>query len=163
VVTQESVLFSGTVKENVAYGNDAVTDDQLYRALDQANAREFVDQLPEGIHTLLGVDGVSLSGGQMQRIAIARAIIRDPRVLILDEATSALDVESEFHVQKAMDAIKRDRTTFIVAHRMSTLKNADYVAVLDDGHLVNFAPPSELLEQDNNFYSRAVKQSVAAI
>lgn len=158
VVTQDPVLFSGTVRDNVAYGNDAITEEQLLRALEQANAREFVDELPEGIHTRLGVDGVKLSGGQTQRIAIARAIIRDPKILILDEATSALDVDSEALVQRAMDNIMKDRTTFIVAHRMSTLKNADYIAILEYGKLVEFAPPHELLKR-NNFYSRAIGQS----
>ncbi|MGJ8653608.1 MAG: ABC transporter ATP-binding protein [Opitutaceae bacterium] len=158
VVTQDLVLFSGSLWDNVAYGNDTITEEQLLRALEQANAREFVEKLPDGIHTLLGVDGVRLSGGQMQRIAIARAIIRNPKVLILDEATSALDVESEMLVQSALDNVMKARTTFIVAHRMSTLKNADLIAVFDDGRLVNFAPPSELLQQDN-FYSRAVKHT----
>ncbi|MGJ8640099.1 MAG: ABC transporter ATP-binding protein [Opitutaceae bacterium] len=162
VVTQDPVLFSGTLRDNVVYGNDAITDEQLLHALEQANAREFVEQLPEGVDTRLGVDGVKLSGGQTQRIAIARAIIRDPKVLILDEATSALDVDSEILVQRAMDNIMKGRTTFIVAHRMSTLKNADMVAILDSGRLTNFAPPSELLKNDN-FYSRAVKHSTAAI
>lgn len=158
VVTQDLVLFSGSLWDNVAYGNDAITEEQLLRALEQANAREFVEKLPDGIHTRLGVDGVRLSGGQMQRIAIARAIIRDPKVLILDEATSALDVESEMLVQSALDNVMKARTTFIVAHRMSTLKNADLIAVFDNGRLVNFAPPAELLKQDN-FYSRAVKHT----
>ncbi|MEN8662512.1 MAG: ABC transporter ATP-binding protein [Lentimonas sp.] len=161
VVTQEPVLFSGTVHENVAFGNDSMPTERVLNALDQANAREFVEQLPDGINTRIGVDGVKLSGGQMQRIAIARAIIRDPKVLILDEATSALDVESEVLVQRAMDNIMKGRTTFIVAHRMSTLKNADKVAVLDSGRLVDFDAPSELLKRDN-FYHRAVKHSAIA-
>ena len=158
VVTQDPVLFSGTIAENVAYGNDNITEELVFKALEQANAREFIDELPEGIHTRLGVDGIKLSGGQTQRIAIARAIIRDPKVLILDEATSALDVESEVLVQSAMDNIMKDRTTFIVAHRMSTLKNADVIAILVEGQLVNFGTPRELLKSDN-FYSRALKQS----
>lgn len=158
VVTQDPVLFSGSIKENVAYGNDSVSDTELFLALDQANAREFVDDLPEGIHTRLGIDGVKLSGGQTQRIAIARAIIRNPKILILDEATSALDVESEVLVQSAMDNIMKNRTTFIVAHRMSTLKNADLIAILVEGQIVNFGTPHELLKSDN-FYSRALKQS----
>lgn len=162
VVTQDPVLFSGTIRENVAYGNDSISDEQIYKALDQANAREFIDELPEGIHTRLGVDGAKLSGGQTQRIAIARATIRDPKVLILDEATSALDVDSERLVQQAMDKIMRDRTTFIVAHRISTLKNADLVAVLDSGRLVDFDTPAELLKRDN-FYSRAVKNTAMAV
>lgn len=160
VVTQDPVLFTGSISENVAYGNPSTTEAQIRDALHQAHALEFVEGLSHGIHTRIGVDGVSLSGGQIQRIAIARAIIRNPKVLILDEATSSLDVESELLVQQALEDVMKDRTTFIVAHRMSTIKNADIVAVLDGGQLVEFAKPSDLLKRDN-FYSRAMKHSAA--
>ncbi|MDB4345893.1 ABC transporter ATP-binding protein/permease [bacterium] len=160
VVTQDPVLFSGTIAENVAYGNDSVSEAQLFGALEQANAREFIDELPEGVNTRLGVNGIKLSGGQTQRIAIARAIIRDPKILILDEATSALDVESELLIQKAMDNIMKDRTTFIVAHRMSTLKNADLIAILDAGKLLELGRPDDL-RRNHNFYSRALEQSTS--
>jgi len=156
VVTQEPVFFSGSILENVAYGGYDVSRDLAISALTQANAMEFVEMLPDGIDTRLGVSGVRLSGGQMQRLAIARAIIRDPKVLILDEATSALDMDSEILVQRAIDNVMKGRTTFIVAHRVSTVKNADRIAILDKGRIVECDSPSELLKREN-FYSRAVK------
>jgi ATP-binding cassette subfamily B protein len=155
VVTQEPVFFSGSIFENIAYGSESVHREQVLRALEQAHARTFVEELPEGLETRLGVEGVKLSGGQMQRLSIARAIVRDPKVLILDEATSALDIESERYIQAALDHIMKDRTTLIVAHRMSTVENADRVALLDQGRLVECDSPAALLTHDN-FYSRAV-------
>ena len=157
VVTQDSVFFSGTVRENIAFGKDDLPEEAILMALDQAYAREFVEQLPEGIHTRLGVGGVKLSGGQMQRLAIARAIVRDPKILILDEATSALDLEAEAHVQRAIENAMKHRTTFLVAHRISTVKNADRIAVLESGRLIDCASPAELMAHDN-FYSRAVRR-----
>ena len=112
---------------------------------------------PKGIYSRLGAGGIKLSGGQFQRLAIARAIIRNPRVLILDEATSALDVESEILVQQAIEQIMKDRTTFIVAHRISTVRNADRIAILDEGRFSEIGSPDELLRNDN-FYSKAVRQ-----
>lgn len=158
VVTQDPVFFSGSVRENVAYGNDDIEDSHVLHALEQAHAREFVEQLPDGLDTRLGVNGVRLSGGQMQRLAIARAIIRDPKILILDEATSALDSESEVLVQQAIEDVMKDRTTFIVAHRVSTIKNADRIAILEEGRLIECDTPEALMTRDN-FYSRAVKRS----
>ncbi|MDF7799283.1 ABC transporter ATP-binding protein [Pontiellaceae bacterium B1224] len=158
VVTQDPVFFSGSVFENIAYGNLEVTTEEVFQALEMAHARDFVEALPEGLETRLGVNGVKLSGGQMQRLAIARAIVRNPQVLILDEATSALDSESEAHVQRAIDQAMKGRTTFIVAHRLSTLKNADRIAILDNGRLIDYASPADLLKHDN-FYSRSIKQS----
>ncbi|MCH6257707.1 ABC transporter ATP-binding protein/permease [Puniceicoccaceae bacterium K14] len=158
IVTQDPVFFSGSVRENISYGNDEVSDAQVAQALEQAHANEFVQALPEGLDTRLGINGIRLSGGQMQRLAIARAIIRDPKVLILDEATSALDSISEVHVQKAIDNVMKNRTTFMVAHRISTIKNADRIAILENGGLVNCESPKELLKTDN-FYSQSVKNS----
>lgn len=158
VVTQDPVFFSGSVFENIAYGNQEVTTTAVFQALEKANAREFVEELSEGLETRLGIEGARLSGGQMQRLAIARAIVRDPQVLILDEATSALDSESEAHVQRAIERAMKGRTTFIVAHRLSTLKNADRIALLEMGKLIECDTPDELLKQDN-FYSRSMKQS----
>jgi ATP-binding cassette subfamily B protein len=162
VVTQDSVFFSGTVKENVAYGQENISEDEVMDALRMANALDFIEELPEGIETRMGVDGIKLSGGQQQRLAIARAIIRNPKVLILDEATSALDTESELLVQEAIEHIMRGRTTFIVAHRVSTVRNADRIVILDQGTISEIDSPEELLKRDN-FYSRAVKQMQAAI
>ncbi len=156
VVTQEPVFFSGSIFENIAYGSENVTQEQVLQALDQAYARDFVEELPAGLDERLGVSGVKLSGGQMQRLSIARAIVRDPKVLILDEATSALDMDSERHIQAALDDLMKGRTTLIVAHRISTVENADRIAVLDHGRLAACDSPAELLKSDN-FYSRAVQ------
>lgn len=158
VVTQDSVFFSGSIRENVAYGYEEVEEDQLEWALQQSNACEFIDRLPDGLDTRIGVNGVRLSGGQMQRLAIARAIVRNPSVLVLDEATSALDNDSEVHVRRAIDRVMKGRTTFIVAHRLSTIRNADRIAILDAGCLVDCGSPDELLKKDN-FYSRSVSGS----
>ncbi|MDF7825443.1 ABC transporter ATP-binding protein [Pontiellaceae bacterium B12227] len=156
VVTQDPVFFSGSVFENIAYGGENVTREEVFQALEKAHARKFVEELPDGLDARIGVDGARLSGGQMQRLSIARAIVRDPKVLILDEATSALDMESERHIQSALDALMKDRTTLIVAHRISTVENADRIAVLDKGRLIDCDTPDQLLNNEN-FYSRAVR------
>lgn len=156
VVTQDPVFFSGTIFENIAYGSTTVTRGQVFLALEKAHARDFVEELPEGMDARIGVGGAKLSGGQMQRLSIARAIVRDPKVLILDEATSALDMESERHIQSALDELMQGRTTLIVAHRISTVENADRIAILDNGRLAACDSPAELLKSDN-FYSRAVR------
>jgi ATP-binding cassette subfamily B protein len=151
LVSQNIILFSGTIRDNVSYGRVEISDEQVRAALEAANAWNFVMDLPDGLDTLLGENGSRLSGGQRQRIAIARALIRDPRVIILDEATSALDVESERQVQAAIDRLIQGRTTFIVAHRLSTIRNADKVAVLKRGELVEFGSHDELLAREGEF------------
>jgi ATP-binding cassette subfamily B protein len=161
VVTQESLLFHGTLRENVIYGSRNVSAERVMRALEDANAAEFVAELPQGIDTLLGERGARLSGGQKQRIAIARALIRDPRVLILDEATSALDVASEKLVQTALDRLMRGRTTFIVAHRLSTIRNADRIVLLSDGRIAEIGTPMELENQGGLYAAMcAIQQRV---
>jgi ATP-binding cassette subfamily B protein len=155
VVTQDPVFFSGSILENIAYGAE-VSRAQVFQALEKACALDFVNDLPSGLDERLGVGGVKLSGGQMQRLSIARAIVRDPKVLVLDEATSALDMESERHIQSALDELMKGRTTLVVAHRISTVENADRIAVLDNGLLVACGSPAELMTSDN-FYSRAVR------
>ncbi|MBN1890929.1 MAG: ABC transporter ATP-binding protein [Thermoflexales bacterium] len=145
VVSQETILFDGTVEENVAYGKSSVTKESLKQALHSANALEFVEQMPDGLDTLVGERGARLSGGQKQRLAIARALIRNPRVLILDEATSALDSVSETQVQEALERLMKGRTTFVVAHRLSTVRKASRIVVLEQGRIVETGSHEELV------------------
>ncbi|POX44830.1 ABC transporter [Streptomyces sp. Ru71] len=148
VVPQESILFDGTIRENVAYGMEDEADEETVRAaLRDANALEFVDRLPHGLDTLVGEHGARLSGGQRQRLAIARALIRDPKVLILDEATSALDTRSEALVQQALARLLHGRTTFVVAHRLSTVRGADRIVVMGDGRILESGTHDELLDR----------------
>lgn len=146
VVPQESVLFEGTVRDNITYGLGSVTESRVMGALQAANALEFVNELPEGVETLVGERGARISGGQKQRLAIARALIRDPRILILDEATSALDSQSESAIQSALETLMHDRTTFVVAHRLSTVQKADLIMVLDKGELVESGSHADLVD-----------------
>lgn len=145
VVPQETLLFDGTVRENVTYGLADVSTDRVERALHDANAWDFVQQLPDGWETRLGERGARLSGGQKQRLAIARALIRDARVLILDEATSALDTESEAQIQQALERLMRNRTTFVVAHRMSTIRHAHRIVVMEAGRIAEIGDHDTLL------------------
>jgi ATP-binding cassette, subfamily B, bacterial len=145
VVAQDTLLFQGTIRENVLYGTRNLGKSHVLDALRDANAMEFIEKLPDGINTTIGEHGARLSGGQKQRIAIARALIRNPRVLILDEATSALDAASEKLVQEALNRLMKGRTTFIVAHRLSTIRNVDRVVVLDEGRIVESGGHDELL------------------
>ncbi|MCL7966749.1 MAG: ABC transporter ATP-binding protein/permease [marine benthic group bacterium] len=154
VVSQETVIFHDTVRANIAYGRpDRWSDDEILSAAVAAHAADFVSELPDGLDTVLGDRGVRLSGGQRQRIGLARAILRDPPILILDEATSALDSESEQLIQRALDRLLRDRTVFVIAHRLSTVRGADRILVLDDGAVVGSGSHQELLE-DGGIYRR---------
>lgn len=144
-VLQESFLFSTTIKENISYGNPDATMDDVISAAKRAQAHDFIMDMPEGYDTLLGERGMGLSGGQKQRIAIARAILIDPAVLILDDATSAVDMETEFQIQKALQEVMEGRTTFIIAHRISSLKHADEIIVLEDGAVKERGLHDELL------------------
>ncbi|PWZ34481.1 ABC transporter B family member 11 [Zea mays] len=147
LVSQEPVLFSTTIRENIAYGMENSTLEEIKRATELANAAKFIDKLPNGLDTLVGERGTQLSGGQKQRIAIARAIVKNPRILLLDEATSALDMESERVVQEALNRVMLERTTIIVAHRLSTVKNADVISVLQHGKVVEQGSHVELMKK----------------
>ena len=160
VVPQEPVLFDGTIWDNVTYGGRDLTQESVTRALRDANALEFVEDLPHGWDTMVGERGALLSGGQRQRLAIARALVRDPRVLLLDEATSALDSESEALVQEALARLMRGRTTFVVAHRLATIRNADRIAVLAGGRLAELGTHAELVAAGGIFARLHGLQSV---
>nr|KYP57748.1 ABC transporter B family member 21 [Cajanus cajan] len=153
LVSQEPVLFTCTIKENIAYGKDGATDEEIRAAAELANAAKFIDKLPQGYDTLVGERGVQLSGGQKQRVAIARAIVKNPKILLLDEATSALDAESEKVVQDALDRVMVDRTTIVVAHRLSTIKGADLIAVVKNGVIAEKGKHETLLNKGGDYAS----------
>lgn len=161
VVTQETVLFNDTVARNIAYGCPSATQEEIVEAAKRANAHDFIVTLPQGYDTPIGERGLMLSGGQCQRLAIARAILRNPPILILDEATSALDTESERLVQAALDELMRNRTVFAIAHRLSTIRNADCIYVLDGGRLVEQGTHRELYER-GGVYKRLYDLQFAA-
>ncbi|PZR97998.1 MAG: ABC transporter ATP-binding protein [Candidatus Chloroheliales bacterium] len=161
IVPQEAALFGGTVRENIAYGKLTASDAEIEAAARAANAHEFITAFPDGYASVVGERGVKLSGGQRQRIAIARAILRDPRLLILDEATSSLDNESEHLVQEALDRLMRGRTTLVIAHRLTTVQNADRILVLDKGQLVEEGSHSELMQREG-LYFRLYTRNFAA-
>jgi ATP-binding cassette subfamily B protein len=146
LVPQQPVLFSANVLENLKYGRPDATEAEVFAAAKAANAAEFIEQLPDGYQSFLGEQGVKLSGGQKQRLAIARAILRDPKILLLDEATSALDAQSEHYVQQALDELMKGRTTFVIAHRLATVRHVDRIAVFDQGQLVDIGSHDELLK-----------------
>lgn len=152
VVPQTPILFSGTIRENITYGKEDISEERLQEVVEAANLTEVIAQLPDGLDTMVMEHGSNLSGGQRQRISIARAFIRDPKILILDEATSALDSISEEKIRVATDNLVQNRTTLIVAHRLATIKNADYIAVVGRGGLKEFGSYEELMEKKGEFY-----------
>jgi subfamily B ATP-binding cassette protein MsbA len=154
IVPQEVSLFSGTVRDNIAYGKLDATLDEIEQAARAANAHDFILRLPKGYDTLVGERGMKLSGGERQRVSIARAVLKDPRVLILDEATSSLDSESEQAVQEALDRLMKDRTTFVIAHRLSTITSADTIAVLAGGRIVEQGDHDTLVAREGGLYRR---------
>ncbi|XP_059435410.1 ABC transporter B family member 4-like isoform X2 [Corylus avellana] len=157
LVSQEPALFGASIKDNIAYGKDGATIEEIKAAAKIANAAKFIDKLPQGLNTIVGEHGTQMSGGQKQRIAIARAVLKDPQILLLDEATSALDAESENIVQEALDRIMVNRTTVVVAHRWSTVRNADIIAVIHRGKLVEKGSHSELLKDPDGAFSQLIR------
>jgi subfamily B ATP-binding cassette protein MsbA len=153
IVPQETILFSGTVRDNIAYGRPDATDAEIEAAARAAHAHDFIASFPDGYSTVVGERGRTLSGGQCQRLALARALLRNPKILILDEATSSLDAESEAQVQAALETLMHQRTTLVIAHRLSTVQNADRILVLDHGHVVEEGRHEDLLRRGGT-YSR---------
>jgi len=165
LVPQETILFGGTIQDNIRYGHEDATDHDVIEASRAANAHDFITALPDGYETIVGEKGVNLSGGQRQRLAIARAILKDPKILMLDEATSALDTESERLVQEALERLMVGRTTFIVAHRLSTIQRANRIVVLNKGHIVEQGDHFTLMERKGLYHYlytlRLAEQTVA--
>lgn len=157
IVPQETLLFGGTIRENIAYGRPSATENEVIEAARQANALQFINTFPEGLETIVGERGIKLSGGQRQRIAIARAVLKNPRILLLDEATSSLDSESEKLVQEAMDVLMQGRTSVIIAHRLSTVRKADKILVLDQGKIVEQGTHEELSVIEGGLYANLLK------
>lgn len=163
LVSQEPILFNDSIRANIAYGKEGiVSDEQIIKAAEASNAHKFISSLPQGYDTSVGERGVQLSGGQKQRIAIARAIIKDPSILLLDEATSALDAESERVVQDALDRVMVNRTTIVVAHRLSTIKDADLIAVVKNGVIAEQGKHDQLLDIRDGAYASLVKLHMAS-
>ena len=152
-VPQDVILLGGTIRENIAYGKPAASDAEIIAAAKSANAHEFVTRFPEQYATVVGERGIKLSGGQRQRIAIARAILKDPAILILDEATSSLDSESEKSVQEALENLMKGRTSFVIAHRLSTVRKADKIVVIDKGMVIESGSHQQLMKS-NGLYRR---------
>jgi ATP-binding cassette subfamily B protein len=146
IVLQETTLFSGTVRENIAYGRPDAALEEVIEAAKAAQAHEFIAEMPEGYETLIGERGIGLSGGQKQRIAIARALILDPRILIMDDSTSSVDAETEYKIQQALEHLQENRTTFVIAQRISTVRRADKILLIEEGRLVAQGTHAELLD-----------------
>ncbi|MBC7967521.1 MAG: ATP-binding cassette domain-containing protein, partial [Fuerstia sp.] len=159
VVEQDVFLFDGTIAQNIAYSRKQASIDEIRGAAEVANALEFIDRLPDGMSSLIGERGVRLSGGQRQRLAIARAVLADPKLLILDEATSNLDTESEQLIQQSLGRLMKGRTSFVIAHRLSTIAGADLIVVLENGRILQTGTHQELMDLGGK-YRTMVEQQV---
>jgi subfamily B ATP-binding cassette protein MsbA len=152
IVTQQTILFNDSVRSNIAYGDITKTEEDIRRAARAANAHEFIVNMPQGYETVIGELGTKLSGGEKQRLSIARALLKDAPILILDEATSSLDTEAEMEVQEALDNLMQGRTTLVIAHRLSTIRHANRIVVVDGGEIVEEGTHEELLEIRGQYY-----------
>jgi len=158
MVTQESFLFNGTIRDNLRLGKPDATSEEMLSSLEAANAREFVDRMPKGLDTIVGERGVKLSVGEKQRVSIARALLKDPPILVLDEATASVDTATERLIQEALDRLMERRTSFVIAHRLSTVRHADQILVMDHGRIVERGRHEELLAL-NGIYTRLCANS----
>src|SRR5581483_4051270 len=158
IVQQDTFLFDGSVRDNIAYGRHDATDEEVEDAARRANAAEFIERLPEGYDTFIGERGVKLSGGQCQRLAIARAVLAAPQILILYEATSNLDTESEQLIQASMSALLAGRTTFVIAHRLSTVRRADLILLMDNGRIIEQGTHDQLMAAQGAYHSMVMRQ-----
>jgi ATP-binding cassette subfamily B protein len=152
-VQQNVFLFDGTIRENIIYGNPDATEEELVEAAQKAYIYEFIKSLPEGFDSFVGERGVKLSGGQKQRVSIARVFLKNPPILIFDEATSSLDTESEAYIQQAMDELSKNRTTIIIAHRLSTVKHVDTIFVLRQGNIIETGTHDDLIQKNGYYYT----------
>jgi subfamily B ATP-binding cassette protein MsbA len=163
IVTQDTFLFNGTIKQNIAYGLDDYPFEKIVEAAKTANAHNFILEIPDGYDSVVGERGIKLSGGQKQRITIARALLKNPEIMIFDEATSALDNESEILVQEAIERLMANRTTFVVAHRLSTIRNATMILVVDKGRIVQMGTHQKLIVNDSGLYKKLYELQFADI
>ena len=158
IVLQDTFLFSDTIEGNILYGKPDATREEVIQAAKMADAHDFISEMPQGYDTIVGERGTGLSGGQKQRIAIARALIKDPKILIMDDCTSAVDMETEYEIQKALKEVQKDRTTFIIAHRISSVKNADEILMLEEGQIVERGNHEQLMNRKGRYYEMVRQQ-----
>lgn len=163
MVMQDNILFSESIRNNILLGKPGATEEEMIQAAKLANAHDFIMSLPDGYDTEVGERGVKLSGGQKQRVAISRVFLKNPPILILDEATSALDLESEAVIQEALESLSQDRTTVIVAHRLSTITHADKIVVVQDGEIVEMGTHHELMQKHEHYYNLYSIQNLESV